>query len=201
MDWTLKYYGSQSQAHGITMRSSRSVTSFGRFEADFVDLVICSAIWMTDNGPLGFTAIFVVVVLCLASLAKLKPTTSKRLKQGDILDHVKYRGSTSRETNNDPSNFVGQDDVEGLLRAAFGVDIPGSRDDIVHDVVDKPLDEGVKPFDMKRGCIFLDNNMELKRVKEELASQKAMFLLMLKAVSNGKITNEFLDATEAAYGW
>ena len=40
--------------------------------------------------------------------------------------------------------------------------------------------------------------MELKRVKKELASQKAMFLLMLKVVRNGKITDEFLDATEAA---
>ena len=50
----------------------------------------------------------------------------------------------------------------------------------------------------KRGYIFPDNNMELKRVKEELASQKAMFLLMLKAMRNGNITNEFLDATEAA---
>ncbi|KAJ8428068.1 hypothetical protein Cgig2_024135 [Carnegiea gigantea] len=50
----------------------------------------------------------------------------------------------------------------------------------------------------KRGYIFPDNNMELKRVKEELASQKAMFLLMLKAVRNGKITDEFLDATEVA---
>ena len=40
--------------------------------------------------------------------------------------------------------------------------------------------------------------MELKHVKQGLASQKAMFLLMLKAVRNGKITDEFLDATEAA---
>ncbi|KAJ8423163.1 LOW QUALITY PROTEIN: hypothetical protein Cgig2_026196 [Carnegiea gigantea] len=48
----------------------------------------------------------------------------------------------------------------------------------------------------KRGYVFPDNNMELKRVKEELPSQKAMFLLMLKAVCNGKITNEFLDTTE-----
>ncbi|KAJ8422325.1 LOW QUALITY PROTEIN: hypothetical protein Cgig2_011617 [Carnegiea gigantea] len=40
--------------------------------------------------------------------------------------------------------------MEGLLRAAFGIDIPGSRDDILHDVVDKPLDEGVEPFDMSK---------------------------------------------------
>ena len=38
--------------------------------------------------------------------------------------------------------------MEGLLRAAFGVDILGSRDDILHDVVDKLLGEGVGPFDM-----------------------------------------------------
>ncbi|KAJ8439444.1 LOW QUALITY PROTEIN: hypothetical protein Cgig2_021558 [Carnegiea gigantea] len=48
------------------------------------------------------------------------------------------------------------------------------------------------------GYTFPNNNMELKHVKEELASQKAMFLLMLKVVCNGKITDEFLDATEAA---
>ncbi|KAJ8441165.1 hypothetical protein Cgig2_024894 [Carnegiea gigantea] len=57
---------------------------------------------------------------------------------------------------------------------------------------------GVNSILRKRGYIFPDNNMELKRVKEKLASQKAMFLLMLKAVHNGKITDEFLDATEAA---
>ncbi|KAJ8426357.1 hypothetical protein Cgig2_021477 [Carnegiea gigantea] len=57
---------------------------------------------------------------------------------------------------------------------------------------------GVQNNMRKRGYTFPDNNMELKRVKEELASQKAMSLLMLKAVHNGKITNEFLDATEAA---
>ena len=32
----------------------------------------------------------------------------------------------------------------------------------------------------------------------EFPSQKAMFLLMLKAVRDGKITYEFLDATEVA---
>jgi len=37
--------------------------------------------------------------------------------------------------------------MEGLLRAAFGVDIPRSKDDILHDVVDKLLD-GVEPFDI-----------------------------------------------------
>ncbi|KAJ8439473.1 hypothetical protein Cgig2_008504 [Carnegiea gigantea] len=57
---------------------------------------------------------------------------------------------------------------------------------------------GVNSILRKRGYIFPDNNMELKRVKEELASQKAMFLLMLKAVRDGKITDEFLDATKAA---
>ncbi|KAJ8444135.1 hypothetical protein Cgig2_029910 [Carnegiea gigantea] len=50
----------------------------------------------------------------------------------------------------------------------------------------------------KRDYAFRDNNMELKHVKEELASQKAMFLLILKAVHNGKITDEFLDATDVA---
>ena len=34
------------------------------------------------------------------------------------------------------------------MREAFGVNIPGSRDDILHDAVDKPLDEGVESFDM-----------------------------------------------------
>ena len=52
----------------------------------------------------------------------------------------------------------------------------------------------------KRGYTFLDNNMELKRVKEELASQKTTFLLMLKPVRNGKITDKFLDSTKAAVG-
>ncbi|KAJ8423196.1 hypothetical protein Cgig2_019238 [Carnegiea gigantea] len=235
--------------------------------------------------------------------------------KGDILDHVKYRGSTSREITIDPPNFTSGDDMEGLLRAAFGVDMPRCKHDILHDVVDEPLDEEVEPFLInvtandtlrsdwiineldgwlqnqveyidvstpegelrkaladglnpiaisvksfiteasaklqerllssspsktqveienevfdklmyeeenpkrpigfsfnvdrsdvfsvnsilrKRGYIFPDNNMELKRVKEELASQKAMFLLMLKAVHNGKITDEFLDATKAA---
>ena len=37
--------------------------------------------------------------------------------------------------------------MEGLLRAAFGVDIPRCKVDILHDVVDEPLDEGVEPFD------------------------------------------------------
>ncbi|KAJ8424751.1 hypothetical protein Cgig2_003010 [Carnegiea gigantea] len=57
---------------------------------------------------------------------------------------------------------------------------------------------GVNSILRKRGYIFPNNNMELKRVKEELASQNAMFLLILKAVRNGKIIDEFLDATEAA---
>ncbi|KAJ8435335.1 hypothetical protein Cgig2_024322 [Carnegiea gigantea] len=57
---------------------------------------------------------------------------------------------------------------------------------------------GVNSILRKRVYIFPDNNMELKRVKEELASQKAMFLLMLKAMRDGKITDEFLDATKAA---
>ncbi|KAJ8436365.1 hypothetical protein Cgig2_017161 [Carnegiea gigantea] len=57
---------------------------------------------------------------------------------------------------------------------------------------------GVNVVLRKRGYTSPDNNMELKRVKEELASQKAMFLLILKAMHNGKITDEFLDATEAA---
>lgn len=61
---------------------------------------------------------------------------------------MKYRGSTSREKITNPPNFIGGDDMEGLLRATFGVDIPRSKDDILHDVVDEPLDEGVKPFDM-----------------------------------------------------
>ncbi|KAJ8433701.1 hypothetical protein Cgig2_020636 [Carnegiea gigantea] len=43
-------------------------------------------------------------------------------RKGDILDHVKYKGSTSQETNIDPSNFSSGDDMEGLLRAAFGVE-------------------------------------------------------------------------------
>ncbi|KAJ8439078.1 hypothetical protein Cgig2_018472 [Carnegiea gigantea] len=55
---------------------------------------------------------------------------------------------------------------------------------------------GVNSVLRKRGYIFSDNNMELKHFKEELASQKAMFLLMLKAVRNGKITDDFLDATK-----
>ncbi|KAJ8428276.1 hypothetical protein Cgig2_034090 [Carnegiea gigantea] len=57
---------------------------------------------------------------------------------------------------------------------------------------------GINAVLRKRGYTFPDDNIELRRVKKELASQKAMFLLMLKAVHNGKITGEFLDATEAA---
>jgi len=57
---------------------------------------------------------------------------------------------------------------------------------------------GVNVVLRKSGYTFPDNSMELKRVKEELPWQKAMFLLMPKAVRNGKITDEFLDATEAA---
>ncbi|KAJ8441164.1 hypothetical protein Cgig2_024893 [Carnegiea gigantea] len=44
-------------------------------------------------------------------------------KEG-ILDHIKYGGSTSREINIDPPNFTSGDDMEGLLRAAFEVDMP-----------------------------------------------------------------------------
>ncbi|KAJ8424768.1 hypothetical protein Cgig2_016081 [Carnegiea gigantea] len=50
----------------------------------------------------------------------------------------------------------------------------------------------------KRHYSFRDNNMELKRLKVDLASQKAMFLLMLKTVCNGQITHDFLDAIELA---
>ncbi|KAJ8426083.1 hypothetical protein Cgig2_002033 [Carnegiea gigantea] len=57
---------------------------------------------------------------------------------------------------------------------------------------------GVNVVLRKRGYTFPDNNMELKRVKEESTLQKAMFLLMLKAVRNEEIIDEFLDATEAA---
>jgi len=57
---------------------------------------------------------------------------------------------------------------------------------------------GVNGVLRKRGCTFHDNDIELKRVKEELASQKSMFLLILKAMRNGQITNDVLDATEAA---
>ncbi|KAJ8436955.1 hypothetical protein Cgig2_018902 [Carnegiea gigantea] len=57
---------------------------------------------------------------------------------------------------------------------------------------------GVNGVLRKKGYIFPDNNVELKCVKEELASQKVMFLPMLKAGRNGKITDDFLDATEAA---
>jgi len=38
--------------------------------------------------------------------------------------------------------------MDGLLRVAFGVDIPRSKDGILHDVINEPLDEGVEPFDM-----------------------------------------------------
>ncbi|KAJ8423304.1 hypothetical protein Cgig2_022098 [Carnegiea gigantea] len=70
------------------------------------------------------------------------------LFKGDTLDHVKYRGSTSREINIDPPNFISGDDMEGLLRAAFRVDIPRSKDDILHDVVDEPLAERVEYIDV-----------------------------------------------------
>jgi len=38
--------------------------------------------------------------------------------------------------------------MEGLLRVAFRSDIPRCKDDILHDVVDEPVDEGVEPFDI-----------------------------------------------------
>ncbi|KAJ8439077.1 hypothetical protein Cgig2_018471 [Carnegiea gigantea] len=78
----------------------------------------------------------------------------------DVLDHVKHRGSTSRETNNDPPNFVGQDDMEALLKAAFV--IPGSRDDIVHDVADKTLDEGLESFHILNCKISYTSKRTLK---------------------------------------
>ena len=66
----------------------------------------------------------------------------------DILDRVKHKASTSEETNDNPPKLVGKDDMDGLLRAAFGVDIHWSGDDIVPNVVDEPLDEGVEPCDV-----------------------------------------------------
>ena len=77
-----------------------------------------------------------------------------------------------------------EENLKRLISFGFNVD----RSDVF----------GVNVFLRKRGYTFPHNNMELKRVKEELASQKAIFLLMLKAVRNGKITDKFLDATEAA---
>ena len=68
--------------------------------------------------------------------------------KGDIFDHVKYRGSRSRETKINPPNVIGGDDMEGLLRVAFEGDISRSKDDILHDVVDKLLDERVESFGM-----------------------------------------------------
>ena len=38
--------------------------------------------------------------------------------------------------------------MDGLLRVAFGVNIHRLYGDIVPDVVDGPLDEGVEPFDV-----------------------------------------------------
>ena len=66
----------------------------------------------------------------------------------DILDHVKYGGSISWETNIDPPNFTSGDGMEALLKAAFGVDIPSCKDDILHNVVNKPPDEAAEPFDI-----------------------------------------------------
>ena len=57
---------------------------------------------------------------------------------------------------------------------------------------------GVNSVLRKRDYTFRDNDIELKHVKEDLALQKAMFLLILKAVRNGQISNDVLDATEAA---
>jgi len=71
--------------------------------------------------------------------------------KGGIFDHVKSIRTTSREPNNDLPNLVGRNDVEGLLREAFVVDV--SSNDIVHDVDNEPLDEGVEPFDMYDGRI------------------------------------------------
>ena len=42
--------------------------------------------------------------------------------------------------------LVGKDDMDGLLRVAFGVDIHWSGDDIVPNVVTEPLDEGSRTF-------------------------------------------------------
>ena len=68
--------------------------------------------------------------------------------QVDILDRVKRKGSTSQEINDNPSKLVGKDNMDGLLRAAFGVDIHRSADDTIPNVVDELLDEGVEPCDV-----------------------------------------------------
>ncbi|KAJ8423305.1 LOW QUALITY PROTEIN: hypothetical protein Cgig2_022099 [Carnegiea gigantea] len=73
-----------------------------------------------------------------------------------------------------------------------------TRVEIENEVFDELMYEEENPNDVfgvnailkKRCYTFPDNNMELKCGKEELGSQKAMFLLMLKAIRNGKIRDD-----------
>ncbi|KAJ8429640.1 hypothetical protein Cgig2_024999 [Carnegiea gigantea] len=60
-----------------------------------------------------------MVILIILMVRQFIKLTKENLVEGrtrcpwDILDHVKYRGSTSRETNIDPPNFTSGDDMEG----------------------------------------------------------------------------------------
>lgn len=69
--------------------------------------------------------------------------------RGDILELLKYKGSTSQESFNEPMNSVGRDDMGGLLRAAFGVHIPSSNDQIVDYVLREPISEVERHFIMQ----------------------------------------------------
>ena len=53
----------------------------------------------------------------------------------DILDHVIHGGSISHETVNDSSNLFSRDDMESLLIAAFGVNVPHSNNEVLDDVL------------------------------------------------------------------
>jgi len=105
----------------------------------------------------------------------------------DILDCVKHKGSTSQQTNDNPPKLVGKDDIDGLLRVAFKVDIHRSGDDIVPNVVDEPFDEGLEPCDIydkqiPYGQFFdspnhsLDNEEKVKYHKLLEATNEALYM-------------------------
>ncbi|KAJ8425209.1 hypothetical protein Cgig2_011798 [Carnegiea gigantea] len=153
------------------------------------------------GGGVPVAAVVAYIVSCPASLAKLKPTRSNKLKQVYLEHHyllpycilpsqfkilLQQLGSNQSkvEIENEVFDELMYEEENPKRSISFGFNVDQS------DVF------GVNSILKNSGYVFPDNNMELKCVKEELASLKAMFLLMLKAERNGKITNEFLDATE-----
>ncbi|KAJ8427218.1 hypothetical protein Cgig2_009111 [Carnegiea gigantea] len=82
--------------------------------------------------------IIVVILMVLSNLLSLPRKISQKGEldvHGIFLIMQNIKGAY-RETNIGPSNFISGDDIEGLLREAFGVDIPRSKDDILYNLVE-----------------------------------------------------------------